>query len=117
MQGNVFSTLDDLAKAVDSLRGQLEPLRNIVPMGPARPGRPRARRSAARKAAARKPAKRAARRARKAISPKVKALRKLQGRYMGLVRNLSAAQKAQVKKVKLEKGYGPALKLAASLGK
>ena len=117
MQGNVFSTLDELAKAVDALRGQLEPLRNLVPAAAAGPRRARARRAPARKAAPRKSAKRAARRNRKSVSPRVQALRKLQGRYMGLVRNLSAAQKAQVKKVKLEKGYGPALKLASSLGK
>ncbi len=116
MPSNVFSTLEELAKAVESLRGQLEPLRRLVPAGAA-PARANARRAPARKGRARRASRKAAPKASRGASPKVKALRKLQGRYMGLVRNLSSAQKAQVKKVKMEKGYGPALKLAVSLGK
>jgi hypothetical protein len=40
--------------------------------------------------------------------------RVLQGRYMGSVRNLSAAQKKEVKELKAEKGYIAAIKLAKS---
>jgi len=38
--------------------------------------------------------------------------RQAQGRYMGLVRNLSKADKAEVKKVRAEKGVEEAIKVA-----
>lgn len=121
MQGNIFTTLDDLAQSIENLRNQLEPLRRLAPESGSA-GRPKARRRRRRKAQApaRQALPRKVRKARKTVrplSPKVRALRKLQGRYMGLVRGLTAAQKVEVKKVKQEKGYAPALKLAASLGK
>lgn len=65
------------------------------------------------------PAKRG-RRARKVVrrqmSSKTRALRRLQGKYMGHVRNLKAAEKARVKALREKKGIGAAIKLAASLG-
>jgi hypothetical protein len=51
------------------------------------------------------------------LSPKVLALRRQQGQYMGLVRRLSAAKKAQVKAVREKKGLPAAIKLALSMGK
>lgn len=51
------------------------------------------------------------------LSPKVRALRRQQGQYMGLVRRLSAAKKAQVKAVREKKGLPAAIKTALSLGK
>jgi hypothetical protein len=47
----------------------------------------------------------------------VKNMRKLQGKYMGLVRSLNKAQKAQVKKIKQSKGYKAAFELAGKLRK
>jgi hypothetical protein len=70
-----------------------------------RPGRPRTAASAA------KP------RRRRRMSPKTRALRKLQGRYMGLVRGLKATEKARVRAVRENQGMGAAIALASSLGK
>ncbi len=55
-----------------------------------------------------------ARRQRK-MSPKVRALRRLQGRYMGLVRGLKPAEKARVRSVREKEGMKPAIRLASSL--
>jgi hypothetical protein len=41
---------------------------------------------------------------------------KVQGEYLGLVRHLTARNRARVKAMKAEKGYGAALKLARQLG-
>ena len=53
---------------------------------------------------------------RRKMSSKTRALRRLQGKYMGHVRNLKAAEKARVKAVREKLGIGRAIKLAASLG-
>jgi len=131
MARTINSILEDLAGGLQELKGALSPLMTLVGgafSAPARAAAPRGgrrRRRAAKSAprAAQKTAKAApaapAKRARKRspASPKLKALRALQGRYMGAVRHLTAAQKAQVKKVRAESGYDAALKLAGSLGK
>ncbi|MGH9365855.1 MAG: hypothetical protein ACRD1B_11430 [Thermoanaerobaculia bacterium] len=62
------------------------------------------------------PRRRRRRAARRAMSPKTRALRRLQGKYMGHVRILKAAEKARVKAVREKHGIGAAIKLAASLG-
>ncbi len=49
------------------------------------------------------------------LSPKVIAQRKLQGKFMGLVRTLSAAKKAELKKLRIEKGYPAAIAEAKKL--
>jgi hypothetical protein len=72
-------------------------------------GHPRSRARAAR----RKPAPRR----RRNLSPQVRALRRLQGRYMGFVRRLNAAGKARVKSVREKQGIEAAIRLASSLGK
>ena len=54
---------------------------------------------------------------RRRMSPKTRALRKLQGKYMGLVRGLKAAEKARVRAVREKQGMGAAIQLASSLGK
>jgi hypothetical protein len=64
-------------------------------------------------AKSRRPARK---RARRALSPKTRALRRLQGKYMGYVRNLKAAEKARVRAVREKQGIEAAIKLAASLG-
>lgn len=53
--------------------------------------------------------------ARRRMSAKTRALRRLQGKYMGLVRGLKPAEKARVRSVREKQGMGGALKLAASL--
>jgi hypothetical protein len=52
-----------------------------------------------------------------AISPKVRALRRLQGKYMGYVRRLKPAEKARVREVREKQGMQAAIRLAASLSK
>lgn len=54
---------------------------------------------------------------RRKLSPKVLALRRLQGRYMGHVRRLDAAKKARVRAVRERKGLAAAIRLAAALGR
>ncbi len=53
---------------------------------------------------------------RRRMSPKVRALRRLQGKYMGLVRGLKVAEKARVRSVREKQGMGAAIALASSLG-
>jgi hypothetical protein len=57
------------------------------------------------------------RRRRVAISPKVRALRRLQGKYMGYVRRLKPAEKARVRAVREKQGMQAAIRMAASLAK
>jgi hypothetical protein len=54
---------------------------------------------------------------RRRLSPRVRRLRRLQGRYMGLVRRLPAAKKAKVRAMREKRGMGPAIRLAASFAK
>ena len=68
------------------------------------------------RAAPAKPRRPTRKRARRALSPKTRALRRLQGKYMGYVRNLKAAKKARVRAVREKQGIKAAIKLAASLG-
>jgi hypothetical protein len=62
-------------------------------------------------------AARAAGKVRRRLSPKVRALRRQQGRYMGLIRRLGAAEKARVKALREKKGLPAAIRLALSLGR
>jgi len=49
------------------------------------------------------------------MSPKVRALRRLQGKYMGYVRRLKPAEKARVRAVREKQGMEPAIRMASSL--
>lgn len=60
--------------------------------------------------------RRPGRKARRILSPKTRALRRLQGKYMGYVRSLKPAEKARVKALREKHGMQAAIKLAASLG-
>jgi hypothetical protein len=119
---DIFMILDDLGRNVAALRESLSPLRALVGKGgpfprAAKPSGKRGRRRKARRSVVTAPAKREARIApwpRRRFSPKGRAALKMAGRYMGLVRNLTAAQKAKVKKVREAKGVEAAIKLAAS---
>jgi hypothetical protein len=64
----------------------------------------------ARSAAKRRPAAR-----RRKLSRRVRNLRRLQGRYMGLVRRLKSAEKAKIRSVREKQGMLAAIRLAASL--
>jgi hypothetical protein len=46
------------------------------------------------------------------LSPKRRAQLKLQGRYIGYLRNLKPRQKAQVKALRVKKGYAAAIAMA-----
>lgn len=54
-------------------------------------------------------------RARRRLSPKVRALRRQQGEYMGLVRRLKPVQKARVRALKEKKGLSAAIRAARSM--
>jgi hypothetical protein len=56
-------------------------------------------------------------RVRRRLSPKVRALRRQQGQYMGLVRRLKPAQKARVRAIREKKGLPAAIRLALTLGR
>jgi hypothetical protein len=51
------------------------------------------------------------------ITPKRRAQLKLQGQYMGYMRQLKPAQKARVRAVKETKGFGAAIRVARRLTK
>ncbi len=88
------------AQEIRSLRERLASLEGL--------GKERSARRGARRRGARKPRRRA-------MSARVRALRRLQGKYMGYVRNLKAAEKARVRSVREKQGMGAAVKLASSL--
>jgi len=104
----VRKTLSSREKEIRSLRERLASLEALSAERAtgAKRGRPaRGGRRAARKA-----------RRRSKMSPRVLALRRQQGRYMGYVRRLKATDKARVRSVREKQGIGAAIKLAASLG-
>ena len=51
------------------------------------------------------------------MSPRVRSLRRQQGRYMSFVRGLAPAEKARVRTVREKEGMGAAIRLASSLAK
>ena len=67
------------------------------------------------KAIERSPGKPVARRPRRKPSPKRLAALKLQGRYMGYMRNLGPRQKARVKALRAAQGIDAAIRLAKQL--
>lgn len=102
----VRAVLNGLTQEKAALRAQLAALEGIGGRGARRAGR---RAGGARRSAAK--------RRRVAISPKVRALRRLQGKYMGYVRRLKPAEKARVRAVREKEGMAAAIRLASSLAK
>ena len=94
---------------INELIGGLEELRSAL-AGGERPA------AAAAEPAAR-PAPRGRKRTRRASSPGVHARRVLQGKYLGAVRPLSKAQRAQVKQILVSKGPEAAVRAAMRLRK
>lgn len=130
MARNIFDILDELTSGINELKMALSPFA-LSGRGSQAPRRGRPMKAAAattsngrkgsRKLASkgRRASTRpgAVKKARRRASPKLRKLRALQGKYLGALRNLTLPQRNQVKKVKADGGYEPALKLAASLRK
>lgn len=104
----VRNVLENREREIRALRERLAALEKLSPSGALRipRGGRAARRSASGKARAR----------RVRMSPRVRALRKLQGKYMGYVRRLKPADKNRVRSVREKQGMGAAIRLARSLG-
>ncbi len=101
----VRDVLKNREREIRSLRERLVALEKLSPVGVSRV--PRGGR------AARRSGKVRARRVR--MSPRVRALRKLQGKYMGYARRLKPAEKNRVRSVREKQGMRAAIRLAKSL--
>jgi hypothetical protein len=109
MARHLSAILDDLTANLAELKATLAPLALIGGTVVSEAGRP---------AASPKPrAKGAPSRARGPISPKRRAAMRDQGRYMSAINALSAANRAQVKKVRAAKGADAAIALAQKLAR
>ena len=110
---HIHKALKSREQEIRSLRERLAALEQLSPAAPARArrrrGRPAGRRPrvAARKGRVRRKIQ---------MSPRVRALRQQQGKYMGYVRRLKAAEKARVRSVREKQGMEAAIRLAKSLG-
>jgi hypothetical protein len=104
-QNQVKAVLNGRSKEIADLRERLASLEGMAGSRSRRGGR---------KATA---PTRSTKKRRVAISPKVRALRRLQGKYMGYVRRLKPAEKARVRAVREKESMQAAIRLAASLAK
>jgi hypothetical protein len=104
---NLFAILDDLTANLADLKAALAPLALIGGTVVSEAGRPAASPQAR--------AKKAPSRARGPISAKRRAAMRDQGRYMGAISRLSAAKRAEVKKVRAAKGVDAAIAEAQEL--
>ena len=103
---HVQAILKDWRKEIAALRERLATLEELGVRGAEKAGRRVAVKAA-----------RVEARVKRRLSPKVRALRRQQGRYMGLVRRLNAGQKARVSAMREKKGLPAAIRLALSLGR
>jgi hypothetical protein len=108
MARHLFAILDDLTSNLAELKAALAPLALIGGTVVSEAGKP---------ASAQRRAKGTPSRARGPISPKRRAAMRVQGRYMGAIRTLSTAQRAQVKKLRAAKGAEAAIALAKKLAR
>lgn len=108
MARHLFAILDDLTANLAELKTALAPLALIGATAVPDAGRP---------APSRRRSKGTASARRNPISAKRRAAMREQGRYMSAIRPLSAAQRAQVKKLRAEKGAEAAVALARKLGR
>ena len=106
MARHLFAILDDLTANLAELKTTLAPLTLIGGTVVAEAKKP---------APARRRAKGAASGGRGPVSAKRRAAMRDQGRYMNAIRTLSAAQRAQVKKLRAAKGAEAAIALARKL--
>jgi len=100
---NVFKVIEDLKSGLDDLVEALEPLARVAAKETRRGWK--------------KTSKATKKMVRKNLPKATRQLRALQGQYMTIVRRLSKAQKAQVKKLRKTKGYKQAIRFAARLKK
>src|SRR5438552_5463558 len=105
---HIRKALKNREQEIRSLRERLAALEQFSPGASAARGPRRGR-------PARAVRKKRARRMR--MSPRVRALRKLQGKYMGYVRRLKPAEKARVRAIREKEGMQAAIRLAASLAR
>jgi hypothetical protein len=106
MARHLFAILDDLTANLAELKAALSPLTLIGGTVVSEASKP---------AVAQRRAKGAPSRTRGAISAKRRAAMRIQGRYMGAISRLSAAKRAEVKKVRATKGVNAAIALAQKL--
>ncbi len=104
----VRDVLRNREREIRKLRERLAALEKLSPAGVSRA--PRGGRAARRSAGSKVRARRLR------MSPRVRALRKLQGKYMGYVRRLKPADKDRVRSVREKRGMDAAIRLAKSLG-
>jgi hypothetical protein len=107
MARHLFAILDDLTANLAELKATLAPLALIGGTVVSKAGEP--------SAPPRPRAKGVPSRTRGAISAKRRAAMRIQGRYMGAISRLSAAKRAEVKKVRVTKGVDAAIALAQRL--
>jgi hypothetical protein len=106
MARHLFAILDDLTANLAELKTALAPLALIGGTVVAEAKKP---------ALAPRRAKAAPSGSRGPVSAKRRAAMRVQGQYMSAIRTLSAAQRAQVKKVRAAKGAEAAIALARKL--
>jgi hypothetical protein len=106
--GDVTRYIGDMHREIDDLEQRLQSLRTHAAgarRGPGRPPGSGARAGAASPAPARKRGRR-----NPALSPEQRASRQLQGRYLGLIRQIPATRRAQYARIAKEKGREAAIK-------
>jgi hypothetical protein len=106
---HVRQILRDWKKEIAALRDRLATLEELGGRTATKAGRLTVAKAAGKTAAKA--------RAKRRLSPRVLALRRQQGRYMGLVRRLTEAEKARVRGLREKKGLPAAIRLALSLGR
>ena len=102
----VQGVLNGRTREIESLRERLATLEGLEGRGRGAGG-PKGRRKAGGTKARR----------RLKMSPKVRKLRRLQGKYMGFVRRLKPTVKARVRAVREKQGIEAAIRLASSLSR
>jgi hypothetical protein len=108
MACHLLAILDELTANLAELKTTLAPLALIGGTVVAEAGKP---------ATAPRRAKVAAPGANGPVSAKRRAAMRVQGQYMSAIRTLSAVQRAQVKKIRAEKGAEAAIAAARRLGR
>jgi hypothetical protein len=108
MPRHLFAILDDLTANLAELKAALAPLALIGGTVVAEAIKPNS---------AQRRAKGAASGGRGPVSAKRREAMREQGKYMSAIRQLSAAQRAEVKKLRAEKGAAPAIALARKLAR
>jgi|SRR5947209_607451 len=134
-QGEIIRYVNEMQHEIDELERRLQSLRAAAGGGAGsaamaaprrRPGRPPGSRNRAAAAPTPAPAPAAApvqggrrgRRRRSAITPEQLASRQLQGRYLGLIRQIPASKRGQYQKTAKDKGREAAIKeMQNALGK